>query len=188
MKTVVLLFAVLALGSSTALAQGRLGFRGIGVELGVVDAESQDATIGGGVFGSFAIRSTNFLAEPYLDYWSQSQTVVGVGEFRARDTTLGARGKYNFTISNPSLTPFAGAGLGFHFISTKVDFSQFAGYEIPGLEADGSDLKLGLDLGGGLAASVKSVELRGEAWYSVVSGVNQLALRFGVMFPMGTGG
>jgi hypothetical protein len=32
---------------------------------------------------------------------------------------------------------------------------------------------------------VRSVELRGEAWYTVVNDINQLALRFGVMFPLG---
>jgi hypothetical protein len=45
----------------------------------------------------------------------------------------------------------------------------------------GSDTKLGLDLGGGISTALNAKnDLQAEAWYGIVSDVNQFALRVGV--------
>ena len=48
-----------------------------------------------------------------------------------------------------------------------------------------SATKLGLDLGGGIAAAVSPrASLLGELWYSVVSDVSQFSLRCGMSYSL----
>jgi hypothetical protein len=58
---------------------------------------------------------------------------------------------------------------------------------MPGSEmtVEDSATKLGLDLGGGLAAAVSPrANLLGELWYSVVSDVSQFSLRCGMSYSL----
>jgi hypothetical protein len=50
----------------------------------------------------------------------------------------------------------------------------------PPVTAAGSDTKLGLDIGGGISTPLNAKnDFRAEAWYGIVSDVNQFAIRVG---------
>lgn len=79
-------------------------------------------------FSGLALRarltSTRFVPEisflPYLEYWRNS-TRLDAFELRAvrRDATLGVDARYQFRAGN--WLPYAGAGLGVHFLSSELD-------------------------------------------------------------------
>ena len=49
------------------------------------------------------------------------------------------------------------------------------------MKASGDDTKLGLDLGGGISTAMNAKnDFHAEAWYGIVSDVNQFAVRVGV--------
>jgi opacity protein-like surface antigen len=182
MKRLLLTLLILIFTVAAAPAQTQLGLRGAGFTVGFVSPEDVDSVIGIGFFADMGTITDNIRLEPYLDFWSKSEDVIGGGEVSVRDMTLGARGKYVFTLAGSEMRPFAGAGLGLHFAraeSTTPDFGFGT------VSVDDSDTKLGLDFGGGVTAPFSSFELRGELWYSAVSDFSQLALRFGVMWPFG---
>ena len=57
---------------------------------------------------------------------------------------------------------------------------------MPGMTIEDSQTRLGLDLGGGLSAPVSNqVDFLGEAWFGLVSDVNQFSLKVGAMYKFG---
>lgn len=175
-----LAFAVLTAGS--ALAQSQLGLRAVGGSLAFVNAEDLDGAVGLGVFADLGMVTPNIGLEPVLEYWSKSEEAFGA-KASVRDVALGCRGKYYFETSNPKIRPYAGAGLGLHFLKaeTSVEMPGF-----PAMNSEASDTKLGLDLGGGLSTPLgPKNDLRFEMWYGIVSDVSQLALRVGVSHKLG---
>jgi len=181
-------FSFLAiLAPATAMSQSDMGLKGVGLELGMVDPENIGATFGFALLGDFGTITPNFQLEGNIGYWSKSEEVVG-GKSSISDITFGAKGKYVFETNNPSLRPFAGAGLGLHYLRAEATFPDLdiGGFIIPGMSVDDSQLKLGLDLGGGLATSIsEKADFIGEMWYSLVSDVNQLSLKVGFMYKLG---
>ena len=182
MKRLLLTLLILIFTVSAVPAQMQLGLRGAGFTVGFVSPEDTDSVIGVGFFVDMGTVANNISLEPYLDFWSRSEDVIGGGEVSVRDMTLGARAKYVFTPSGSELRPFAGAGLGLHFAHAEITTPDFG---FGTVSFDDSDTKLGLDIGGGIAAPFDRFELRGELWYSAVSDFSQLALRLGVMWPFG---
>lgn len=159
-----------------AMAQSDLGLKGAGVHLGIVNPEDMDATFGFGAFADLGTLAPNLRLSSHLDYWSESED-AGPGEVSVRDLALGMRGRYMFPVANPRLQPYAGAGVGLHFLRSEVD--------VPGFSADDSDTKLGIDLGGGLMAPMTpNTDFLAELWYGIVDDFSQLSLRAGLSFKL----
>jgi opacity protein-like surface antigen len=184
-KAIFLTISVCALVSQSAMAQTNLGFKGIGGNVGVVNAEDMDATFGLGLHLDHGTIVPNLALESRVDYWSKSEEVFG-GEASVRDIAVGARCKYLFNVSNPVITPFAGAGLGLHFLKAEVSVLPPPGFPGEGMSVEDSETKLGLDLGGGMAAALSPrTSLLAELWYGIVSDVSQLSLRVGMTYHFG---
>jgi opacity protein-like surface antigen len=100
---------------------------------------------------------------------------------------VGVRGKYLFHAS-PTVTPYAGAGVGVHFLTGEasipaIDLGTFG--STPAFSMSETETRMGFDLGGGLLFDVSPrVALQADAWYTIVSDFNQLAMRGGMMFKL----
>jgi hypothetical protein len=174
-------------GWSTAAAQSDLGFKGVGAELGFVNPEDIDATLGLGVFADFGEVVPNLMLEGYLDYWSKSEEEFGF-EASVRDISVGAKVKYIFEIANSSIRPFAGGGLGIHFIRGEVVIpdQNLGGFIVPGMSVDDTSTKLGLDFGGGMSIPINyKTEFLTELWFGIVSDVNQMSFKVGAVYKFG---
>lgn len=181
------LAAICMLGAQNARAQSDIGFKRIGASAGLVNVEDVDATVGIGVFADLGTMSPTLKLEPYLDFWSKSEDSGGA-EVSVRDIAIGARGKYMFETSS-SVRPFAGAGLGLHFVHAEVDVPEqnFGGFIIPALHAEDSSTKLGLDVGGGIETPLNATtDFLAQGWYTFVSDVAQLSLKVGLSWKMGS--
>ena len=179
MKHTALLLA-LALGLLSAqpsAAQSNIGLHAIGANAAFVSPENLDGAFGLGVFADLGQIAPRIGLEPTIEYWSRTDNQFGI-ENTLRDVSIGMRGKYYFDVANPKVRPFAGAGLGLHFLHAETSAN------LPGfgnVSATGSDTKLGLDIGGGIATPLNSKnDFRAEAWYGIVSDVNQFAVRVGI--------
>lgn len=185
---VILSLVLCAFVVSTASAQANLGLRSIGFGLGVVDPEDIDMTVSFGFYGDLGTIRPNLHLETYLGYWQQTEDIIGGSEIFVRDFAAVMRGKYIFEVLSPSVKPFAGAGLGFHVVSAGIDVPAMdlgGGLIVPGYSEDDTEIKLGLDLGGGMIFDVsQSFAIQTEAWYSAVSDVSQLSLRAGLIFKL----
>jgi opacity protein-like surface antigen len=161
-----------------------MGLKAIGAAVGFVSPEDADGTFSVGAFADWGMITPEIGLESRLDYWSQSESSFGA-EASVSDITLGARGKYYFEVSNSDLRPFAGAGLGLHFVHDKVVIPAQFGF--PEMTTEDSSTKLGLDLGGGLAIAINPrSDLLTELWYGIVSDVNQFSLRVGMSYRLGS--
>lgn len=174
------LYLALALGllsTQQAAAQSNIGLHAIGASAAFVSPENLNGAFGFGVFADLGHIAPKVGLEPDLEFWSRTDDQFGV-ENTLRDISVGVRGKYYFDVANPKVRPFAGAGLGLHFLHAETTGN------LPGfgnVTASGDDTKLGLDLGGGIATPINPKnDFRAEAWYGIVSDVNQFAVRVGI--------
>lgn len=178
-----LAFAACALVAPAAMAQSNLGLKNLGVAVGLVSPENVDATFSIGAFADWGTIAPRIGLESRLDYWTHSENSFGI-DASIHDVTLGARGKYFFEVANPKIRPFAGAGLGLHFIGAEVAIPPQGGF--PAMKASDSQTKLGLDLGGGFATAISPrADFLGEVWYGVVPDVSQFSLRAGLSYKLG---
>jgi len=175
-KALLLVLALGLLSAQQAAAQSNIGLRAIGASAAFVSPENLDGAFGLGVFADLGQIAPKIGLEPTIEYWSRTDSQFGI-ENTIRDISIGARGKYYFDVANPKVRPFAGAGLGLHFLHAETSAN------IPGfgnISATGDDTKLGLDVGGGISTALNPKnDFRAEAWYGIVSDVNQFALRVG---------
>lgn len=179
------LYLALALGllsAQQAMAQSNIGLHAVGVNAAFVNPENLDGAFGFGVFADLGQIAPKLGLEPTVEFWSKTNNEFGV-ESTLRDISVGMRGKYYFDVANPKVRPFAGAGLGMHFLHAEMSAN------IPGfgnVSATGDDTKLGVDVGGGISTALNPKnDFRAEAWYGIVSDVNQFALRVGVSHKIG---
>jgi opacity protein-like surface antigen len=184
-----LLVAICTLLSQAAFAGSDLGLKGIGGTVGIVDPDNVDATVGFGLLTNWGQITPDIRLESRLDYWSKSQGLFGGGDASLRDITLGARGKYFFHVVHSSVRPFAGSGLGLHFVRAKVsvpDQDLGGGTILPGFTVSDTTTKLGLDLGGGIETRLNQRnDFLAEAWYGLASDVDQFTLRVGFLHHLG---
>lgn len=188
--TVVPLFlALCTFGSQSAAAESRVDLQGIGARVGIVDPDQVGSTIGVGVFADLGMLAPRIGFESYLDYWSKSEDLYPGAEASLSDVAIGAKGKYHFSTSNPKIRTYAGAGLGIHFVKAKVSFAEqdLGGFVLPAMTLEDSSTKLGLDLGGGLSTPVGArTDFQAEAWYGLVSDVDQFSLKVGLLYRLGS--
>jgi outer membrane protein W len=179
--------AAVALTVSGAFAQADIGFKGAGLEVGMVNAENVDATWGIKAFADLGTITPRVALEAYTDYWTKTQDEFGF-EASVRDIAFGARGKWMFPVSNPRIRPYAGAGLSMHFLRVKATTPDLniGGTLIPGTTVSASDEKLGLDIGGGMTTTMNErTDFVAEMWYGIVSDFSQLSLKLGVLYKLG---
>lgn len=183
-KFAVVLFAIAlcTVAVQDASAQADFGLKGVGARIGLVNAENLDSSFGFDAVADLGTISPLIGIEARAGYWSYSESQFGA-ESKISDISISGRGKYMFPTSNPKLTPFAGAGLGMHFLSLEATTPAMdlgGGLIIPAMTVEDSETRLGLDLGGGLAMHASpQVDIVGEVWYGIVSDVNQLSFKIG---------
>lgn len=169
--------------AGSANASG-LTFRGVGGSVNIVNPEDFDATIGVGFLVDLGTINTVWGLESFAGYWSQSESAFGT-EVSVSDFVIGGRGKYLFRVSHPSIQPYAGAGLGFHFVTAGVEIApyDFGGIIVPGTSIEDTEFKVGLDLGGGLTVDINdNLAFLGDSWLTFVSDVSQFSLRLGLLY------
>jgi hypothetical protein len=183
MKRIVFLLVLGSLVASVpAMAASDLGLKRIGATLGYIDPEALGGTVSFGVIADHGTFAPRWGLESRLEYWNSSEGSFGV-EASIRDIALGARTKYYFPVQNPRIRPFAGAGLGMHFLNTTVVITQ-PGF--PPMTAEGSQTELGLDLGGGVAHDLgPRTDLLAEVWFGMVDTANTFSLRLGLSRQLG---
>ncbi|UCG52377.1 MAG: outer membrane beta-barrel protein [Candidatus Latescibacterota bacterium] len=173
---------------SNAAAQSDLGLKGAGLEVGFVDPQDVDATLGFGVFVDLGTIVPRVKLDAHLDYWSKSEEQYGI-EASVRDIAVGAKAKYLFEVPTNRIRPFAGGGVSIHFVSAEVTIpdQNIMGVIVPGTSVSDSSTKLGLDLGGGFYAPLTpKVSFVTEMWVGIVSDVNQLSLKIGLLYNLGS--
>jgi len=184
----IVLACICMLVSQNAMA-GDLGFKSLGVSVGVVSPENVDATFGLGVFTEHGFVTPEIELESRIDFWSKSEDTGFGGDATIRDIAVGTRGKYMFPSSSSTVSPFLGMGLGLHFLHASVDVPAMdlgGGLVIPGYKVEDSSTKLGLELGGGVEMPVNpSTHFIAEAWYGIVSDFNQFSARVGMAWSLG---
>jgi hypothetical protein len=188
-RTAILLALLIGMFAwQNAAAQTDLGLKGAGLRLGIVAPDNVDTTPSVGLFADLGTFAPQVGFEAYGNYWSQTEGLLGFGEATVRDIALGARTKYYFPVNSPQFQPFIGGGLGLHFVTAKVlvPAQDFGGFMLPAEEYQETSTKLGLDLGGGVAAPVGvSTKLLGEVWYGIVQDISQFSMNVGVQYSFG---
>jgi len=151
-------------GSSTE-SHG-LGFQGLGARIGLVDPEGTSSTVTLGIHvdaGEF-VRHVHLV--PMVEYWK-----VGVSGIDVSDLNIGMDVNVDFPVEGGTLIPYAGGGLGLHFVKVDDPFAP------PGFDTNTSDTKLGLNIQGGIKNQIMpNLNLFGEVKYAFVSDVNQLKI------------
>ncbi|HXF59103.1 MAG TPA: outer membrane beta-barrel protein [Candidatus Saccharimonadales bacterium] len=183
----VLLFCLV--GSQNAWAKTDLGWRSAGVDAGFVDPENVDGTLGFGAFANLGNLSPDVRLQPHLGYWSKTEEFNGGDKVSVSDIGLSARALYMFHGTSPKFRPYAGGGLGLHFVHAKAEFAEQdlgGGFIIPAMESSDTMTKLGLDLGGGFTTPLsEKTDLCVDLWYTAISDVGHLSFKAGVSFDLG---
>jgi opacity protein-like surface antigen len=150
-----------------------LGFKGIGARIGLVDPEGASSTVDLGVHIDAGELARNIRIAPIVEYWSVGQDV---GPYNAdlKDFSVGADLNVDFPLQDSRVTPYAGGGLGLHWIKATTN--------VPNI-ADQSETKLGLNIQGGIRTDVMpNLAIFGELRYNFVSDANQLKLLGGFTY------
>jgi hypothetical protein len=191
MKRVVahlIVIAACVLTAQSALAQSDLGLKRVGAQLGLVDPENASSTLGLGVFVDHGTLAPRIKLASHLDYWGKSEDIPFGGTARVRDIALSCRARYMFPVSSPRVQPYAGGGLGLHFLNGKIEIPDqvIMGTLVPGSTSSSSDTKLGLDIGGGIEAPINpKTNFLAELWFGIVSDVNTVSLKVGLAHVLG---
>jgi opacity protein-like surface antigen len=154
-----------------------LGFKGMGARIGLVDPEGASSTVDLGVHVDAGEFARNVRLQPLVEYWSVGQDVTiqsSTYSVDLKDFSLGADINIDFPLQDSRVTPYAGGGLGLHWL--KATNSAPGGQEF-------SDTKLGLNLQGGVRTdAMPNLALFGELRYNFVSDANQLKILGGFTY------
>jgi len=146
-----------------------LGFQGLGARIGFVDPEGTSSTVDLGIHvdaGEF-VQHVHII--PLVEYWK-----VGVSGVDVSDLSIGSDINVDFPVEGGRVIPYAGGGLGLHFVKADDPFTPGASF---------SDTKLGLNIQGGIRNQVMpNLGIFGEVKYNFVSDVNQLKLTGGFTY------
>ena len=144
-----------------------LGFKGLGARIGFVDPEGASSTLDLGLHIDAGELAQNVHVSPIAEYWK-----VGVNGIDIKDLSLGGDLLIDFPLQDSRITPYAGGGLGLHFLSSD-------------LPAGGTNSrnKLGLNVQGGIRTdAMPNLALFGELRYNFVSDANQLKILGGFTY------
>lgn len=144
------------------------GFRGIGARAGLVDPEGASSTITFGVHTDLGQFVPNLRVTPFLEYWS-----VGVGGTDRSDLLVATNVDWQFPLIGPKVTPYAGGGVGLHFIKKSY---------APPID-DYSNTRLGLHVQGGVRDEVwPNLSLFGELRFTFVEEADNFKLLGGFTY------
>ncbi|MDH3197796.1 MAG: outer membrane beta-barrel protein [Candidatus Krumholzibacteria bacterium] len=183
--TTVLTMMICATLATAALAEADLGFKGIGGGIGIADPEDLGAAFNLSVMANFGTFAPHVAFDAVFDFWSKSENFLTY-EYSVKDFAFAGRVTYRFDItSNPKIKPFAGGGLGIHFVKTSAPSFSIPGIGVAGGGSD-TKVKIGLDLGGGSNFTVgERLDIVAELWFRIVSDVNQIMLKGGIIYWLG---
>jgi len=141
-----------------------------------------------GALWSGLTLAENVAFESYAGYWSQADDAFGT-EFGVRDFAFGSKAKYMFTTSNPTVQPYVGGGLGLHILNAHAESpAYYSGgiLLIPGYSASDTEVRLGMDLGGGVKIDRgNTFSFFSEAYFSVVSDITHFSFMVGAEYMFG---
>ncbi len=164
--------------TANAWAEADLGFKGIGVKVGLVDAEDVDATIGFGGFVDLGTIAPKIKLVTGVDYWSKTEDII-LGEATLSDIVI--YGNANYFLSESEFRPYVGGGLSVNLIKVETKDNDLIGDG-----ASNSETKLGFDLAGGVLYQMGGkTDFLGEFKYRLVDGANQMSIMAGIVFNMG---
>jgi opacity protein-like surface antigen len=142
------------------------GFRGVGASLGLVDPRDASSTIMFGVHTDLGEFIPNLRVTPLLEYWS-----VSVGDVSRRDLMLATNVDWQFPLVGPKVTPYAGGGLGAHFLKGRPKDSGY------------TNTRLGFHVQGGLRDEVMpNFNLFGELRFTLVDETDNFKLLGGFTY------
>lgn len=154
--------------TSTTESKG-LGFQGLGARIGFVDPEGTSSTVALGIHVDAGEFVQHVHIMPLAEYWK-----VGVSGVDVSDLNIGSDVNVDFPVEGGRVIPYAGGGLGLHFV--KADDPFIAG-------ASNSDTKLGFNIQGGIRnQAMPNLGIFGEVKYSFVSDFNQLKIMGGFTY------
>ena len=160
-------FAPPAAAQSNRTEDIGLGFKGLGARVGLVDPEGASSTIDLGLHIDAGELARNVHVAPIAEYWK-----VGVSGIDLSDFSIGLDLFLDFPLQDSRITPYAGGGLGLHFVKS----------DSPSGPSD-SDSKLGLNVQGGVRTeAMPNLALFGELRYNFVSDRNQLKILGGFTY------
>jgi opacity protein-like surface antigen len=150
--------------STGAGADESFGLRGFGARLGVVDPEQASTTLTWGFHLNLGDAVPNLRVTPLFEYWS-----VGIDNTDQSDMMLGLNLDYSFPLVGPKVTPYAGAGLGYHMLQWSA--------------TDYSNTRLGMHVQGGIRDQVMpNLSLFGEARFTFVEDADNWKLLGGFTY------
>jgi hypothetical protein len=165
----VTMFAFAPAALAAASTEPGLGFRGLGARIGFVDPEGASSTVGLGLHLDAGEIARNVRLSPILEYWSVGVDAPGV-DFDVSDFSIGADVTVDFPLQNSRMIPYAGGGLGLHFLDSNI----------PGAD---DDTKIGLNIQGGVRNDVMpNLSVFGELRFNFVEDTNQFKLLGGFTY------
>ena len=146
-----------------------LGFQGLGARIGFVDPEGASSTVALGIHVDAGEFVQHVHVMPLAEYWK-----VGVAGVDFSDFSIGTDVNVDFPVEGGRVIPYAGGGLGLHFVkASDPDFPN----------ASFSDTKLGFNIQGGIRnQAMPNLGVFGEVKYSFVSDVNSLKIMGGFTY------
>lgn len=162
-----------AFAQATTAREPGLGFQGLGARLGFVDPEGTSSTLELGVHIDAGQIVKGVRLQPLVEYWSLG-TSIGPYNSDVSDFSFGTDVNVDFPLQDSRIVPYAGGGLGLHFLSFDST--------VPNVP-DQSDTKLGLNIQGGIRNDIMpNLSIFGEARYNFVSDANQLKVLGGFTY------
>jgi hypothetical protein len=146
-----------------------LGFQGLGARIGFVDPEGTSSTVALGIHVDAGEFVQHVHVVPLAEYWK-----VGVSGVDVSDFNIGTDINIDFPVEGGRVIPYAGGGLGLHFVKASDPFVPDASF---------SDTKLGFNIQGGVRnQAMPNLGIFGEVKYSFVSDVNSLKIMGGFTY------
>lgn len=186
MKTTILLVVFCLIFGGRAVSQD-IGFYGIGGGVGFVNVShgvgSSSSGFGLNARANLGEITTNLRLVPEISYWSVSENFGMFGDsfkWTWSDIAINANVHYFFNLEG-SFEPYVGGGLGLNIISLNYTDS-FMGET---WSASSSTTEIGFNLIGGASLDLGgALSPFGEFRYVVVSGINHLMIKAGIMYGL----
>ncbi|MHB2155707.1 outer membrane beta-barrel protein [Calditrichota bacterium GD2] len=164
-----------------ARAQFNFSFNGVGIYAGYVKPEDPiESTVGFGVRADLGtLMKDNITMGALIDYWGKQYGTTG-NEVTFSSVTVAPYVHYNF-VTDASIMPYAGGGLGLTFNSTEVTLS-YLGYSESASSSDTGFVLFGV--GGAKMRLTDKMTGFAEARYQI-GDIDVLSAVFGVIYRLG---